>query len=163
VLEERYEERLEDHAAELAQHFAHSSDPADLARAVAYGEIAAQRAISLNAYSEAVRHLEQALEMQGVLDPEHRERRCALLPALGDVEGIFWSGARLLFRFWAPGQHAELVRLAAELVSRPREGVSSRTLEVLLRRAQIIFLTAGDRERAEACWAELDHLASHTQ
>ena len=38
MLEERYEERLEDHAAELAQHFAHSSDPADLARAVAYGE-----------------------------------------------------------------------------------------------------------------------------
>lgn len=41
ALEELYKGRLEEHAAELAEHFSHSSDPADLAKAVSYGEMAA--------------------------------------------------------------------------------------------------------------------------
>ena len=54
ALEEVYKNRLEEHAAELAEHFSHSSDSADLKKAVSYGEMAAKRTI-VYAYGEAVR------------------------------------------------------------------------------------------------------------
>jgi tetratricopeptide (TPR) repeat protein len=85
ALEAVYGRRLEEHAAELAEHYAYSSDPADLAKAVAYGELAAQRAMSVYAYGEAERHLEQALKVQEVLDPDDKAKRCDLLLALGQT------------------------------------------------------------------------------
>ena len=45
ALEEVYKNRLEEHAAELAEHFSYSSDSADLTKAVSYGEMAAKRAM----------------------------------------------------------------------------------------------------------------------
>jgi tetratricopeptide (TPR) repeat protein len=84
-LETLYAKRLEGHATELAEHFSHSTDPADLAKAVSYGEMAAKRATDVYAYGEAVRLLEQALKVQEVLDPEDKAKRCDLLLALGDV------------------------------------------------------------------------------
>jgi len=93
VLERQYAGRLQEHAAELADHFAESGDPADLAKAVQYGELAAQRAMSVYAYGEAARHLEQALQAQDVLDPGDRERRCDLLLALAGA--ILPGGAPL--------------------------------------------------------------------
>jgi hypothetical protein len=54
-------------------------------KAVSYGELAARRAMSVYAYSEAERHLNQALKVQAVLDPEDRARRCDLLLALGEA------------------------------------------------------------------------------
>jgi tetratricopeptide (TPR) repeat protein len=85
ALEELYASRLEEHAAELAEHFSHSSDSSDLAKAVSYSEMAARRATSVYAYGEAIRLLEQALKVQEVLDPEDKVKRCDLLLALGDV------------------------------------------------------------------------------
>jgi tetratricopeptide (TPR) repeat protein len=85
ALEEVHARRLDEHAGELAEHFAHSSDPEDLTKAVAYGELAAQRAMSVYAYGEAVRHLEGALKAQEVLDPDDRVRRCDLLLELGEA------------------------------------------------------------------------------
>jgi tetratricopeptide (TPR) repeat protein len=84
-LEALYAKRLEGHATELAEHFSHSTDPADLAKAVSYGEMAAKRATDVYAYGEAVRLLEQALKVQEVLDPEDKTKRCDLLLALGDA------------------------------------------------------------------------------
>jgi len=84
-LETLYAKRLEGHATELAEHFSHSTDPADLKKAVEYGEMAAKRATDVYAYGEAVRLLEQALETQEVLDPEDKAKRCDLLLALGDA------------------------------------------------------------------------------
>ena len=55
ALEAQYAGRLEEHAAELAEHFAQSTDPNDLSKAVEYGELAAQRANAVYAYSEAAR------------------------------------------------------------------------------------------------------------
>ena len=52
--------RLDEHAAELAEHFSHSTDAADLTKAVKYGEMAAERALDVYAYGEAVRLLDQA-------------------------------------------------------------------------------------------------------
>jgi class 3 adenylate cyclase len=83
ALEAQYATRLEEHAAELAEHFAHSTDHADLAKAVAYGERAAARAVAVYAYGEAVRLLEGALEVQAVLDPDDQATRCDLLLTLG--------------------------------------------------------------------------------
>jgi tetratricopeptide (TPR) repeat protein len=84
-LETLYAKRLEEHATELAEHFSHSTDPADLTKAVEYGKMAAKRATDVYAYGEAVRLLEQALKVQEVLDFEDKAKRCDLLLALGDV------------------------------------------------------------------------------
>jgi tetratricopeptide (TPR) repeat protein len=85
ALEGVHGRRLEEHAAELAEHYAYSSDPTDLAKAVEYGELAAQRALSVYAYGEAERHLEQALKVQEVLDPDDKAKRCDLLLSLGET------------------------------------------------------------------------------
>src|SRR5262249_18351417 len=61
ALERRYATRLAEHAAELAEHFAQSTDAEDLAKAVHYGELAAGRAMAVYAYSEAGRPLGGAL------------------------------------------------------------------------------------------------------
>jgi tetratricopeptide (TPR) repeat protein len=83
-LETLYAKRLKEHATELAEHFSHSTDPADLKKAIEYGEMAAERATNVYAYGEAVRLLEQALKVQEVLDFENKAKRCDLLLALGD-------------------------------------------------------------------------------
>ena len=79
ALEEVYGRRLAEHAAELAEHFVQSTEPGDLEKALRYCELAAQRAIQVFAYGEAVRHLEQALRTQEILDPDDKSRRCGLL------------------------------------------------------------------------------------
>jgi len=85
ALEEVYDKRLEEHAAELAEHFSYSPDAEGLAKAVSYGEMAAERASSVQAYGEAVRLLEQALKVQEVLNPEDRGKQCDLLTMLGNA------------------------------------------------------------------------------
>ena len=67
ALESQYGSRRVEHAAELSEHFAQSTDASDLALAIEYGELAAERAMSVFAYAEAAAHLE----------------RCDLLLALG--------------------------------------------------------------------------------
>jgi tetratricopeptide (TPR) repeat protein len=84
-LETLYAKRLGEHATELAEHFSHSTDPADLKKAIEYGEMSAKRATDVYAYGEAVRLLAQALKVQEVLDPEDKAKRCDLLLALGDA------------------------------------------------------------------------------
>ena len=85
ALEEVHPARPEEHAAELTDHFAQSTEREDLEKALRYGEMAAERAMSVYAYAEAVRLLEQALQVQEVLDPDDKAKRCDLLLALGDA------------------------------------------------------------------------------
>jgi tetratricopeptide (TPR) repeat protein len=85
ILETLYARHLKEHAVELAEHFSHSTDSADLKKAVEYAEMAARRATEVYAYGEAVRLLEQALKVQEVLDPDNKAKRCDLLLALGDA------------------------------------------------------------------------------
>jgi tetratricopeptide (TPR) repeat protein len=85
ALEAVHARRLDEHAAELAEHYAHSSDPADLRKAVEYAERAARRAQSVYAYGEAVRHWEQARKAQEVLAPDDRAKCCDLLLAQGEA------------------------------------------------------------------------------
>ena len=87
ALEQVHADHLEEHAAELAEHFAQSTDPADLRKAVEYGKLAAHRAVTVSAYGEAARLLEHALQAQDVLNPRDRGARCDLLLALGEALG----------------------------------------------------------------------------
>ncbi|HEY7270984.1 MAG TPA: AAA family ATPase, partial [Dehalococcoidia bacterium] len=84
-IEALYPDRLENHAAALADHFAHSSDPDDLARAVAYARAAAQHAANVLTFGDAARHLEGALAAQESLDPRDTTRILDLLLELGDA------------------------------------------------------------------------------
>jgi len=96
ALEALYGRRVDEHAAELAEHFAQSTDPTDLAKALEYSERAAQRAMSVYAYGEAVKHQEQALKVLEVLDPDDKVKRCDLLLALGDGLLAFGESQRVL-------------------------------------------------------------------
>ena len=85
ALEETYEQNLEEHSAELADHFGKSAVRVDLEKAVTYGELAARRAIAVFDYGEAARHLEQALEALKVAAPADETRRCDILLQLGEA------------------------------------------------------------------------------
>jgi tetratricopeptide (TPR) repeat protein len=85
-LETLYAKHLEERATELAEHFSHSTDPTDLAKAVSYAEMAARKATDVYAYGEAVRLLEQALKVQEVLNLEDKAKRCDLLLNLCEAE-----------------------------------------------------------------------------
>jgi tetratricopeptide (TPR) repeat protein len=113
-LETLYAKRLKEHAVELAEHFSHSTDPADLKKAIEYGEMAAKRATDVYAYGEAVRLLAQALEVQEVLDFEDKAKRCDLLLALGD--------ALLL-----AGEHQHVIAMAAPQALSLAEAIADNT------------------------------------
>ncbi|MBI4768291.1 MAG: protein kinase, partial [Deltaproteobacteria bacterium] len=85
ALEEIFAARLPDHAVELAEHFSHSTNPEDLSKAVQFGQMAAERASSVFDYGEAVRLLRQTLQVQEVLDPENKTKKCNLLLDLSDA------------------------------------------------------------------------------
>ncbi len=89
-LEKTYANRLSDHAVELAEHFSYSSNPADLEKAVQYGEMAAERATAVFDYGEEVRLLEQTPQVQEVLDPDDKTKRCDLLITL--CEALLYAG-----------------------------------------------------------------------
>jgi len=85
ALEAVYGRRVDDHAGELAEHFAQSTEVDDMRKALEYSELAAQRAMAVYAYGDAVCHYEQALKVQEVLDPDDKAKRCDLLLELGDA------------------------------------------------------------------------------
>jgi DNA-binding CsgD family transcriptional regulator len=85
ALEHVYSRRPDEHAAELAEHYAFSSDAAELGKAVAFGEVAARHATSVYAYGEAQQHLQRTLQIQELLDPNDRSRRSDLLLSLGEA------------------------------------------------------------------------------
>ena len=85
AIEEVHAGRSAEHAAELAEHFSHSSDPEDLAKAVSYGETAIDASMAVFAYGEAARLGEQAFQVQEVLDPADEAKRCDLLLTLGSA------------------------------------------------------------------------------
>jgi eukaryotic-like serine/threonine-protein kinase len=85
ALETLYVSRLEEHAAELAEHFSQSTDSTDLKKAIEYGEMAAKRATEVYAYGEAARLLDQTIKVQKVLDPDNKEKLCDLILNMCDA------------------------------------------------------------------------------
>jgi len=114
-LETLYAKCLKEHAAELAEHFSHSTEPADLKKAVEYGEMAAKRAMDVYAYGEAVRLLAQALEVQEVLDPEDKAKRCDLLLTLGDASILAGASQRTI-----DSEASEVLSLAEAIADNTR-------------------------------------------
>jgi len=85
ALETVHARRLEDHAAELAEHFSQSVDSEDLTKAVRYGKLAGERAMSVFDYGEAAARLRQALRAQDVLDADDLGMKCDLLLGIGEA------------------------------------------------------------------------------
>jgi tetratricopeptide (TPR) repeat protein len=88
--------------------------------------------MSVFAYGEAVRHLEQALKIQEVLDPDDKLKRCDLLLALGDA----------MLPLENPRRLADTVAEEAFLIA---EGMadSPRALRAALQAAEALLTTPG--------------------
>ncbi len=86
AMEAEYGEADDEHAGELAEHLTHSSEVAELLKAVGYLERAGRRAAEVHAYTTAARFFERALGIERGI-PIDRARRCDLLLALGEVLG----------------------------------------------------------------------------
>jgi hypothetical protein len=67
ALETMHARHLDEHAAELAEHFAQSADEANLAKTVEYSRLGASWAMKQAAYGEAQRRFRQALQAQDLL------------------------------------------------------------------------------------------------
>ena len=94
AIEELCASELERHATDLADHFMHAgTDAATLIKALKYAELAAEGAASIYAYKEAVRLFERAIEVQEVLDPSDKVKRCDLL--LASAEALLPAGEPL--------------------------------------------------------------------
>jgi len=153
ALEEQYGERLQEHASELAEHFFHSTDPADLEKAVHYGEMAARAAVDVYAYGEAARLLEQTIKVQQVLDPEDKGRQCDLLLELCDALLPVLDTERILTKE-APAAFS----LAEAL------GDSSRTLRACMDALLAIMLGRGDLHFAgEGAGVWLERIDSYAE
>jgi DNA-binding CsgD family transcriptional regulator len=80
-----------------------------------------------------------------------------------DAEAYFFA-ARMVTTMSGTIKHEPERRLLAEeIVSRSRQGASSRTLASVLTNCGFLFLHAGDRPRAEAIWNEVAALAYRSQ
>ncbi len=150
ALEQVYGRRVEDHAAELAEHFAQSTDPADLAKALHYSELAAQRAVQVFAYGEAARQLDSALKLQEVLDPDDASKRCDLLLALAEA----------LLPTEEPGRVATAIAPEAfELAEQVGDGPRAARVAVLA--AEALLRKGGPGEAGRSAefrtWAERAH------
>jgi len=69
-IEAIFADRLEERWSELAHHYSHSRNTG---KAIAYSQLAGERAVQLSANSEAIGHLRMALELLETL-PDSRER-----------------------------------------------------------------------------------------
>jgi eukaryotic-like serine/threonine-protein kinase len=131
ALETQYARRLDEHAAELTEHFSYSTDPADLEKAVAYAERASQRAMAVFDYGEAARLLEKALGVQDVLDPDDAKRRSELQLGLAwakQREGnqaaareLAFAVANIARREGSVGAHAGAAELVGSQTYNPME------------------------------------------
>jgi DNA-binding CsgD family transcriptional regulator len=149
ALEEVYRTGMEEHAAELAEHYAFSSDPMDLAKAVHYGALAARRATDVFAYGEAARQLERTLVVLDLADPEDTSRRCDLLLALGEALWPAGETERVIARV-APDAYA----LAETQGDRSRAFRACRLALDCLQAQGASALTLGPEYLR---WAELAH------
>ena len=85
ALEHVYRGAIDAHLPELAHHFLSGAPRGDLAKAVAYAERAARRALDNLAYEQAAELFARALEALEMLPPDVA-RRAALLLGLGTAE-----------------------------------------------------------------------------
>lgn len=86
VLEDLHGENLEAHLAELAHQFFEGATEGHTEKAIAYARLAAEKAVSLLAYEEAVRLYRMALQGLELGQAKDPTARCEVLLALGDAQ-----------------------------------------------------------------------------
>ena len=125
ALEVRYADDRGPHLAEIAHHYAAAGDAGDPAKAVEYARAAADRAVELFAYEEAVRLHRVAIEALGPESPRTDALRCELLLALGDSQARAGEGDEAKSTFQ---RAAELARSAGlpKLLARAAAGYGGR-------------------------------------
>jgi hypothetical protein len=74
---------------------------------------------------------------------------------LGERDVLFDVAMMVTRPAWTPEQWHEQLELACEIAPLPTDGVSSRTLQLILRRLHQIFTIAGDRAAADEASTEL--------
>src|SRR5262249_1082179 len=135
ALEALYGPRCDDHAAELAEHFARSTDADDLRRALDYSRRAAVRALAVSApraaaaarvagsaAGEAARLMEHALAIQEVLAPDDGALRCDLLIDAGQVLSDAGEARRVLDEVAPEAFRLAEARSASASAPRPSVG-----------------------------------------
>jgi predicted ATPase len=85
ALEARYTEHPSAESAALAHHYSHSSNHADIAKAVGFFEMAAQWATARGAFEDTCAYLDQALALLDDSKADALSNRCRLLLQLGDA------------------------------------------------------------------------------
>jgi DNA-binding CsgD family transcriptional regulator len=96
ALEAHYGPRADAHAGELAEHFARSTEPADLSRALAHSRRGAAHATRVSAPGEAARLLAHALVLQEEAAADDQALRCDLLTELGQALNDAGEARRVL-------------------------------------------------------------------
>lgn len=130
--------------AERADKFAAPDSPQRVLADI--GLARSKRALGENA--EAISLLRRALDLARRLD---------------DPELLATAGWQAILNQATPEHWRDSVGLAAELVARPRQGVSPRTLGQLLEWCGVGLLTEGDRASAEQAWGQLEELAQRSR
>ncbi len=145
ALEARYGEDRE-HAAELAHHFLEAAPAGDAGRAVAQCRRAAEAALTVLAYEDAVGHYERALAALELLDATGA-RRGELLLALGDARSRAGATAA-----------AEEAFVGASSFAREREDAGLLARAALGRGGLGVALVGADPEIVAALEEALDAL-----
>jgi len=86
TLETLYAANPHPHLAELAYHFFEAASVGTIGKATTYAKAAADRAVRMLAYEEAIRLYQMALETVEAGEPADETLRCDLLLALGDAQ-----------------------------------------------------------------------------
>jgi DNA-binding CsgD family transcriptional regulator len=92
----------------------------------------------------------------------HLTRALDLARRLDDPEALWWTAFLWLWYGQAPQYADDQLGLAEEFATRPRTGVSTRTLAMTLTWVGDSFLNRGRRRAAEAAWHDLTKLAEHS-
>lgn len=147
ALEELCGDDPSDRVWELAYHWASATKPAEAEKAIRYARRAAERALDALAPDEAIRWLEQALDLLDQLPAADDQTRCRLLIGLGVAQR----------HVGMPEQRETLLRagrLAREI------GDTTGLVQAALAntRGQPSFLTGADAERIEIIEAALSSL-----
>jgi DNA-binding SARP family transcriptional activator len=115
ALEELYRANLEPHVAELAHHFFLAGPGGDVDKTVGYTRRAGDRAVTLLAYEEAVRHYEMALRAFERRDAKEEREKCELYLSLGDARAKAGRMPEAKEAFVAAADLARSARLPEEL------------------------------------------------
>lgn len=86
TLETLFAANPDPHLAELAYHFFEAASGGTIEKAITYAKAAADRAVRLLAYEEAIRLYQMALQAVEAREPADETLRCDLLLALGDAQ-----------------------------------------------------------------------------